>query len=165
MYVVLWTCLSSILFIVVYLAWGFSYKVVLTLLKQSHPKGSLNFCTLISQADVNNKSVKLWLAKDTSISITTVSSCLNIVVGFTQHADFTFNYFTSPFTFHYSTAKNWEHYQNLQFFLATLEGFLNQIPNVSHKAYNVWWFTLLNHLQLRGLCGIICSLSYWRATG
>lgn len=39
-----------------------------------------------------------------------------------------FNYFTSPFIFNYFTAKNGEHYQNSQFFLATFKGFLNQNP-------------------------------------
>lgn len=85
-------------------------------------------CLFISQADVDEKCAKLWLAKDTSFSLTTFSSHLNIIAGLTQYTAFMFNYFTSSFIFNYFTAKNWEHYQNSQFFLAMFKGFLNQNP-------------------------------------
>lgn len=85
-------------------------------------------CIFISQADVDEKSAKLQLAKDTSFSLTMISSHLSIIADLIQHTAFMFNYFTSPFIFNYFTAENWEHYQNSQFFLAVLEGFLNQNP-------------------------------------
>lgn len=45
---------------------------------------------------MNEKSAKLCLVKDTSFSLTTVSSSLNIITDLTQHADFTFNYSIHP---------------------------------------------------------------------
>lgn len=85
-------------------------------------------CIFISQANVDEKSAKLQLAKDTSFSLIMISSHLSIIADSTQHTAFMFNYFTSPFIFNYFTVKNWQHYQNSQFFLAMFKGFLNQNP-------------------------------------